>query len=138
MTSPGPIKVGTEIPPCRRVVDREDVAAYAEASGDRNPLHQEDDVARAAGFPGIIAHGMFTMGHLGACLSRWVGDPAAILRFRAQFKSPVFLGDELVAGGRVKAVEDGIATVELWVTAHRDGETEYAIRRAEAEIRLSS
>jgi acyl dehydratase len=72
-----------------------------------------------------------------ACLSRWIGDPAAIQRFRAQFKSPVFMGDELEAGGRVTSVEDGIATVELWVTTSRDGETEYAIRRAEAQIRVA-
>jgi acyl dehydratase len=132
-----PIDVGTELPTHRRLVRREDVAAYAEASGDRNPLHRDDDVARAAGFPGIIAHGMFTMGHLGACVSRWIGDPVAIVRLRAQFKAPVFMGDELEAGGTVTSVDDGVATVDLWVTAHRSsGEIEDAVRRAEARVRL--
>ncbi len=57
------LRVGLEVPSLSKVVRREDVKAYADASGDQNPLHQSDEFARAAGFPGIIAHGMFTMAH---------------------------------------------------------------------------
>ena len=112
--------------------------AYAEVSGDQNPLHQDDSVARAAGFDGVIAHGMFTMGHLAACVDRWIGEPAAIVRFSAQFRSPVFPGEEIVAGGRVRSVDhaNGTALLDLWVTVERDGTTERPIRRGEAEIRL--
>ncbi|MGZ8625725.1 MAG: MaoC/PaaZ C-terminal domain-containing protein [Actinomycetota bacterium] len=132
------VRVGDELPASSRVVTREDVKAYAEVSGDRNPLHQDDEVARAAGFPGIIAHGMFTMGHLSSCVVSWSGDGAAIARMRVQFRSPVFMGETIVAGGRVNALDPArrTATLDLWVTLDRDGATEWPIRRGEAEVRL--
>ena len=76
---PEDLHVGDELPALARTVTREDVRAYADASGDQNPLHQDDDVARMVGFSGIIAHGMFTMGHLGACVAAWAGDPANVI-----------------------------------------------------------
>jgi acyl dehydratase len=129
---------GDAIPPLVRAVEREDLVTYAELSGDRNPLHQDDAVARAAGFDGVIAHGMFTMGHLAACLDRWVGDGGEVVRLSAQFRSPVSLGETIVAAGRVRAVDRdaGTIVVELWVTVERDGATEHAVRKGEAEIRL--
>ncbi len=131
-------RAGDQIPELRRVVTREDVKAYADAGGDQNPLHQDDAFARRVGFPGILAHGMFTMGHLAACLVAWAGDPAAVVRMTASFRAPVFMGEELVAGGRVRSVDEaaGTATLETWVTVERDGQTEYPIRRGEAVIRL--
>ena len=133
-----PPRAGDQIPELRRVVTREDVKAYADAGGDQNALHQDDAFARRVGFPGILAHGMFTMGHLAACLVAWTGDPAAVIRITANFRAPVFMGEALVAGGRVRAVDEaaGPATLETWVTVERDGQTEYPIRRGEAVIRL--
>jgi acyl dehydratase len=132
------VAVGDELPASHRVVTREDVAAYAEVSGDRNPLHLDDAAARRSGFPGIIAHGMFTMGHLASCLVAWTGDAAAVIRLRAAFRSPVAMGESIVAGGRVRALdpEARTATVELWVTVDRDGTVEVPIKRGEAQIRL--
>ena len=132
------VEEGAALPELRRTVTREDVKAYADAGGDQNPLHQDDEVARAAGFDGIIAHGMFTMGVMAACLTSWVGDPAAVRRLQAQFRSPVFMGEELVAGGRVRSVdlEERTATVELWVTVERDGDREWPIKRGEALVQL--
>ena len=132
------VDVGADVPSLARIVTRGDVAAYAEAGGDRNPLHRDDDVARAAGFPGIVAHGMFTMGHLASCLSRWAGGPDRIRRLNAQFRAPVFMGEEIVAGGRVKAVdvERSVAVVQCWVSVDRDGATEWPIKRGEAAILL--
>jgi acyl dehydratase len=132
------LRVGDELPTLTRVVTREDVRAYADVSGDRNPLHQDDAVARMAGFTGIIAHGMFTMGHLGACVAEWAGDPANVVRLSAQFRAPVFMGEEILAGGRVRSLDaQGRAAVaELWVTVQRDGATEFAIRKGEAEVRF--
>ncbi len=131
-------RAGDQIPELRRVVTREDVKAYADAGGDQNPLHQDDAFARRVGFPGILAHGMFTMGHLAACLVAWAGDPAAVVRMTASFRAPVFMGEELVAGGRVRSVDEaaGTATLETWVVVERDGQTDYPIRRGEAVIRL--
>jgi acyl dehydratase len=134
------VAVGSEVPALSRVVTAEAVKAYADAGGDQNPLHQDDAVARAAGFPGIIAHGMFTMGHLAALVSRWAGGPERIRRLTAQFRAPVYMGEEIVAGGRVKAVdvERGLAVLECWVTVERNGETEWPVKRGEAEVLLDT
>jgi acyl dehydratase len=130
--------VGEELPRLSRVVTREDVRAYAEAGGDRNPLHLDDAVAREAGFDGVIAHGMFTMGHMAACVVAWAGDPAAVTSVSAAFRAPVSMGQEIVAGGRVRALDDDArtATLELWVSSERDGATEWPIKRGEATVRL--
>ena len=132
------VAAGQELRPLSRVVTREDVRAYAEAGGDRNPLHQDDEVARAAGFPGIIAHGMLTMGHLATLVDGWAGGPDRVLRLTAQFRAPVFLDEEIVAGGRVASVDPDrrVATLECWVSLERDGRTEWPIKRGEADVLL--
>lgn len=132
------VAVGEVLPTLAKTVTREDVKAYADASGDQNPLHQDDGSARAVGFPGIIAHGMFTMAHLTSCLVAWLGDASALRRLRVQFRAPVFMGETIVAGGTVRALDPQTrtATLNLWVTLERDGSTEYPIRRGEAEVRL--
>ncbi|MBI4261524.1 MAG: MaoC family dehydratase N-terminal domain-containing protein, partial [Actinobacteria bacterium] len=95
------VEVGDEIPEASKVVKREDVKAYADASGDQNPLHQDDNFARSVGFPGIIAHGMFTMAHLTSSLGRWLGDPTALRQIKVQFRAVVFMDETIVAGGKV-------------------------------------
>jgi acyl dehydratase len=132
------LHVGDELPSLARTVTREDVRAYADAGGDQNPLHQDDDVARMVGFPGIIAHGMFTMGHLAACVAAWAGDPSNVVRLSAQFRAPVFMGEEIVAGGRIRSLdaETHTGVAELWVTVERGDRTEFAIRKGEAEVRF--
>ena len=133
------VSPGEELPAVERVVTREDVKAYADASGDQNPLHQDDKTARAASFPGIIAHGMFTLGHLTSAIVAWAGDASALARIRVQFRAPVFIGETIVAGGTVKALdpERRTATLDVWVTVERDGALEWPIRRSEAEVRLA-
>jgi acyl dehydratase len=132
------VSAGEELPQLRRVVTREDVAAYADAGGDRNPLHLDDGFARGVGFDGVIAHGMFTMGHMAACVVAWAGDPAAVTAISASFRATVSMGQEIVAGGRVRALDPEARTVtlELWVSSERDGETEWPIKRGEATVRL--
>ncbi|HEY7344539.1 MAG TPA: MaoC/PaaZ C-terminal domain-containing protein [Gaiella sp.] len=132
------VSASEELPQLRRVVTREDVAAYADAGGDRNPLHLDDGFARGVGFDGVIAHGMFTMGHMAACVVSWAGDPAAVTAISASFRATVSMGQEIVAGGRVRALDPEARTVtlELWVSSERDGETEWPIKRGEATVRL--
>jgi acyl dehydratase len=133
------VAVGQELPTLERVVGPEDIRAYAEASGDRNPLHLNEEAARAAGLPDVIAHGMFTMGHLGSCLTRWAGAAAAITHLRAAFRSPVMTGDRIVAGGRITSLDAASrrATLDVWVSVERDGAADHAIRRSRAEVRLA-
>ena len=132
------VSVGAPAFEVARVVSREDVKAYADASGDQNPLHQDDAVARAAGFPGIVAHGMFTMGTLASAIVGWAGGAEALVRLKVQFRAPVFPGETLVCGGGVRAVDADArrATLDVWVRVERDGVTEWPIRRSEAEVRL--
>jgi len=130
------LAVGDAVLSVSRVVTREDVKRYADASGDQNPLHQEEDFARAVGFPGIIAHGMFTMGHLATSLTDWLGNPSRLKRLTVQFRAPVFMGETIVAEGRVKALdrETRTAVLDVWVRVERDGTTEYPIRKSEAVV----
>ena len=133
------VNVGDDLPPFEKVVKREDVKAYADASGDQNPLHQDDAFAQSVGFPGIIAHGMFTMAHLATALSRWAGDPTAVKRLGVQFRAVVFMDETIVAGGKVTGMdpETKRATVDVWVTVDRAGVTEYPIKRSTAEVELA-
>lgn len=133
------VRVGEELPESARLVTRADVRAYAEASGDRNPLHLDDDIAHTAGFERAIAHGMLTMGHLASALVAWTGDEAAIRRIRAQFRAPVLVEETIVAGGRVRALdpERRTAILDVWVRVDRGGKQAWPIRRSEAEVRLS-
>jgi acyl dehydratase len=132
------VQIGDELPPLARTVTREDVETYATVSGDHNPLHRDDEVARRAGYPGIIAHGMFTLGLLGSCVVAWTGDPSGVIRMRAAFRAPVFMGETIVAGGRVRSVdpEAGRATVEGWVTLERASLIQYAVKKGEVWVRL--
>ena len=130
------MRPGEELPPRTRTLDRADFAAYAEASGDRNPLHLDDAFARSVGFPSVIGHGMLTLGHLGAALRSWA-PTGEVLALRAQFRSPVLPGDTVVARGRVREVAGDVASLEVWVEVERDGNVEQPVRRGEAEVRLA-
>jgi acyl dehydratase len=127
-------EVGEAIPELSRVVTTADVKAYADAGGDQNPLHQDERFARSVGFSGIIAHGMFTMGHMAAAVTAFAGDPAAVREISAQFRAPVFMGEEIVAGGTIVAVDDETVTIDTWVRLERDGETLWPIRKGRAVI----
>lgn len=127
-------EVGEAIPELVRVVTAADVRAYADAGGDKNPLHQDEGFARSVGFPGVIAHGMFTMGQMAAAVTAFAGDPSAVREISAQFRTPVLMGEEIVAGGTVVAVDGDTATIDTWVRLERDGETLWPIKRGRAVI----
>jgi acyl dehydratase len=132
-------RVGDVVPERERLVTRDDVKAYADASGDQNPLHQDEAVAIAAGFPTIVAHGMFTMGHLASAVLAWAGENAELVEMRAPFRAPVFVGEAIVAGGSVTSIDEAArtATLDVWVSVERDGTTEWPIRKAEAVVRFA-
>jgi acyl dehydratase len=132
------VSLGDELPELSKVVTREDVKAYADSSGDDNPLHQDDEFARSRGFDAIIAHGMFTMAHLTTCLSNWAGDPLALTHIKAAFRATVSMGETMVAGAKVVDLdaETRRATLDVWVTVERDGAAELPIKRSRAEVQL--
>jgi acyl dehydratase len=81
-------------------ITREAIRAYAQISGDENPIHLDDQVAQAAGFPGVIAHGTHLMGILGLALDQWE-LASAVHRFDVQFVRPVPAGTTLVLTSRI-------------------------------------
>ncbi len=133
------VKVGDELPAVPKVVRREDVKAYADASGDQNPLHQDDAFAQSVGFPGIIAHGMFSMAHVTKAVTDWLGDAGALKRMSVQFRAVVFMDETLVARGRIESLDPGTkrARVSVWAEVERDGQTVLPIKNSEAEVELA-
>lgn len=105
--SPDDIKVGeTRESVLVDDLKRTRIVQYAGASGDFNPLHTDERFAvEAAGYPGVFAHGMLTMGMTGRVLTDWVG-PEALLRYGVRFKAQVWPGDTLTATVTVESIED--------------------------------
>lgn len=113
----------------RRVTfDREQIREYAEASGDRNPIHLDDDRARVVGLPGVIAHGMLQMGlAANVAVEAAGGDPARVRRISVRFAGMVEPGETITFGGE----DRGGGRLELW--ARREDGTP-VLTRAFAEI----
>jgi acyl dehydratase len=72
---------------------REQIAEYAEASGDQNPIHLDSDFARSVGLPGLIAHGMLQMGILATVAAEEAGGPSRLRRISVRFAAMVVPGD---------------------------------------------
>lgn len=114
------VEVGQELPARTIQVSRERLVEYAAASGDRNPIHWNEAIATSVGLPGVIAHGMFTMGAAIDIVSAWAGA-TAVLEYGCKFIAPVPVGDEgavIHVAGRVSKVDRAKhrAVVDLTVT----------------------
>ena len=88
---PRMIEIGTEIPQRVFYIDRAMLKAYADASGDQNPIHQNEEFALSVGLPNVIAHGMLTMALVGTFISEWAGGSAHVKEFSARFIKPVIV-----------------------------------------------
>lgn len=99
---------------------RESLVRYAGASGDFNPIHYHDDVAAEVGLPGVLAHGMLTMGIAVETIMPWLGDAGRIVEYGARFTRPVVVdaqdGADLVIVAKVGALDEDIARIDLTVT----------------------
>ena len=98
---------------------REDFVRYAAASGDDNPIHQDEEYARKSGAPTVFAMGMLNAGYLAHAVSDWFGGPQNIKRYKVRFTNRVWPGDELVCSGKIVSIEAGV--VKVTVEAHRRG-----------------
>ena len=129
------VTVGEVLPELRRVVTAADVKAYADVSATRTRCTRTMPSPVRWASTAIIAHGMFTMGHMAQCVVAWAGgDPATIDAISASFRAPVLMGEEIVAGGTVRSLDrqGRTAIVQTWVSVERDGTVEYPIKRGEA------
>jgi acyl dehydratase len=91
------ISVGTALPEKIVYLDRALLKAYADASGDQNPIHQNEEFALFVGLPNVIAHGMLTMALVGKYVTDWSGGSASVKEFGARFIKPVIVpaGDKV-------------------------------------------
>lgn len=127
------LRPGDPIPELRVTPDAGLTKRYAEASGDPNPIHTDEEFAKSVGLPGCILHGLYTMAQVArahGALAR--GDPRALKRLRVQFRGMGFPEREIVVTGTVKEVDDGRIVTE---TEAAQGE-DRIIRNAEAEVQL--
>ncbi|XKE94413.1 dehydratase [Metaplanococcus flavidus] len=120
MSRIGQMKVGETLPVIGlEPVSRLDLIKYAGASGDFNPIHTIDEEAERAGLPGIIAHGMWTMGNLAKLFTPYL-DEGFIETYSIRFKGMVFLGDVVSLQAELKEKESGRLIFEV-AAVNQDG-----------------
>lgn len=131
------IAVGDQLPPLELRLMRPDVVRYSGASTDFNPIHYSDRVAKAIGLPGVVVHGMWTMGAALRIVTDWIGDPARVASYFVRFVNPVPVPDDeegaiVRVRAEVTAVGEQTATIAIEAT-HGDDKV---LGAAKAEIRL--
>ena len=114
-------EIGAELPAQTYTVTRADLIRYAGASGDRNPIHWSDRVAKSVGLPGVIAHGMFTLALAARALDTWAGATGRVRELGCKFSKPVVVPDddigvEVTVRGTVKNASDEGVQIALEVT----------------------
>ena len=128
--------LGEVLPSRVFTLDRKALKAYADASGDQNPIHQDEAFARSVGLPNVIAHGMLTMALGGTYLADLIGGPSKIRKFGARFTKPVVVPVDEPAlvefSGTISAIESGIATIEI--TARHGDQKVLGMAKAEISI----
>lgn len=130
------IKIGAEIPSQSFFITREDLLAYAGASGDQNPIHQSEEFANSVGLPNVIAHGMYTMAIAGRYLTQWAGDSSRVKEFSARFTKPVLVP----AGVKVEVIVRGVISeisaryVKIDITAECGGEKVLGMAKATIQL----
>ena len=133
------LEIGQEIGSREFHLTRDSLVKYAGASGDFNPIHYRDDFAQAVGLPGVLAHGMLTMGVAVQVAADWVGDAGKVIDYGVRFTKPVVVPDT-DAGTTVeitgKILElDGDSRVRIDLTVTSEGQK--VLTQARAWVHLS-
>ncbi|MEP7349399.1 MAG: MaoC/PaaZ C-terminal domain-containing protein [Sphingorhabdus sp.] len=110
------------------VVTRTDFVKFAGAGGDFNPMHHDDDFARASGFPSVFAMGMMTASMASRLITDWFGIEA-VRTYEVRFRSMVWPGERLRASGRIVGTVEGAAEERLLV--------EFDVANADGEVKVS-
>ena len=115
------IEVGAELPEKIFYLDRELLKRYADASGDQNPIHQNEEFAVSVGLPNVIAHGMLTMALVGKYISDFAGGSAKVVEFGARFTKPVIVPAgqkvDLTVSATVAEISEGKISITLSATS---------------------
>ncbi len=116
-------KINEELPAKTYIINRAKLLAYANASGDQNPIHQDEAFAKSVGLENVIAHGMYTMGLVGQYVGRMATSSAKVKEFSARFTKPVVVPAdvdvELVVSAKVIELTDEIARLEITATCNQ-------------------
>jgi acyl dehydratase len=123
---------GDALPELRVTPDKYLTVRYAGASGDFNPIHIDEEFAKAVGLPGRILHGLWTMAQVARAVTEAAGGPEKLRSLRVQFRGMGFPEQEITVTSVVQEVGDGVALVES--TAEQGGKA--IIRKAQAQIEL--
>jgi 3-hydroxybutyryl-CoA dehydratase len=126
------LQVGAQIPEVRVTPDKYLTARYAGASGDFNPIHIDEEFARAVGLPGRILHGLWTMAQVARAQTEAAGGPEHLRRLSVQFRGMGVPEREVVVSGTVREAREGGVVIDT--VAEQDGKQ--IIRNAEADIDL--
>ena len=109
--------VGHEFTEKTFTVNRSDLKQYADASGDQNPIHQDEAFAQSVGLPNVIAHGMYTMALAGEAIRNWVGSEKSLTEFSTRFAKPVVVpADEDVS--LISAIEGDQVIIDVTATCN--------------------
>jgi len=126
------MRAGEQLPELRVTPDKYLTVRYAGASGDFNPIHIDEEFAKAVGLPGKILHGLWTMAQVARAQTEAAGGPEALRRLSVQFRGMGVPEQELVVRSTVREVADGVATIDA--VAEQSGKK--IIRNARAEVRI--
>jgi acyl dehydratase len=126
------LSAGEQIPEVRITPDKFLTVRYAGASGDFNPIHIDEEFAKAVGLPGRILHGLWTMAQVARAQTEAAGGPQHLKRLSVQFRGMGVPEQEVVVSGTVREVSDGHAVIDT--VAEQAGKQ--IIRNAQAELEL--
>jgi acyl dehydratase len=133
VTAAAEVTPGQRLEQVVQTIERADLVRYAGASGDFNPIHWNDEWARSVGRPGVIAHGMFSMGVAARMVSAFARDPAAIKRLRVRFASMIQPGQTMTVSGEVAEVSGGRVRIRFW---GEDENGNRVLSKGEADLEL--
>ncbi len=133
------LKVGDTIPVHHTRLSRGDLVNYAGVAGDANPIHWDEDIAKLAGLPDVIAHGMLTMGLGAGFVSEWSGDPGAVTRYAVRLSQPAVVsaaeGADIEFSGKIKSLDPQTRTGVVLVAAKSDGRKIFGLATMDIRFR---
>ncbi|HEX7826609.1 MAG TPA: MaoC/PaaZ C-terminal domain-containing protein, partial [Mycobacterium sp.] len=134
-----PLAVGDVVAERTFALTRDSLVRYAGASGDFNAIHYRDDIAQSVGLPGVLAHGMLTMGLGGGYASAWSGDPGAVTRYTVRLSAPAVVpateGCDSEFTGKIKSLDPATRTGVVIVGAKSGGKKIFGLATMDVRFR---
>lgn len=133
------LKVGDELGVRHTRLSRGDLVNYAGVAGDANPIHWDEGIAKLAGLPDVIAHGMLTMGLGAGFVSAWTGDPGAVTRYAVRLSAPAIVsaneGTDIEFSGRIKSLDPESRTGVILVSAKSENRKIFGLATLDVRFR---